>query len=212
MHGFRQFGTHPKDWRYQVYCNGDNEHYIDLACPFGKTNSTLEFCPPVALFAKSVAARYQPKRYASSPKLGSYVDDIFGGLTNEHSYDRAVDFREYLCLTGNSLSLAFNMKLHKTPLPARRQVILGCLYDSVHSQVCTAEKKRVKYTSRILETLPLTTVPLNDLQKLHGYLNFAAQVAPYGRPFLSPMTDAMKTVDETGMVRTTALMKVGLRI
>ena len=51
--GFHQFGTHPKDWRYQVYCNDPREHYIDFACPFGKTNSTLEFCPPVALFAKS---------------------------------------------------------------------------------------------------------------------------------------------------------------
>ena len=53
--GYRQFGTHPVDWRFQVYCNGPNEHYIDLACPFGKTNSSLEFCPPVRLFAESAA-------------------------------------------------------------------------------------------------------------------------------------------------------------
>ena len=46
--GFRQFGTHPHDWRFQGYCNGLDEHYIDIACPFGKTNSTLEFCPPVS--------------------------------------------------------------------------------------------------------------------------------------------------------------------
>ena len=55
--GFRQFGTHPADWRFQVYCNGPNEHYVDLACPFGKTNSTLEFCPPVKLFAILAAVR-----------------------------------------------------------------------------------------------------------------------------------------------------------
>ena len=64
-HGFRQFGAHPKDWRFQVYCNGIHEHYIDLACPFGKTNSTLEFCPPVALFAKSVTANYKPRDYGT---------------------------------------------------------------------------------------------------------------------------------------------------
>ena len=29
--GFRQFGTHPSDWRFQVYCNGAEEHYIDIA-------------------------------------------------------------------------------------------------------------------------------------------------------------------------------------
>ena len=78
--GFRQFGTHPRDWRYQVYCNGQNEHYIDLACPFGKTNSPLEFCAPVALFAKSAAVRYATARQCPAPKLGSYVDDIFGGF------------------------------------------------------------------------------------------------------------------------------------
>ena len=55
--GFRQFGTHPADWRFQVYCNGEDEHYIDIACPFGKTNSTLEFCPPVKLFAMSIPVR-----------------------------------------------------------------------------------------------------------------------------------------------------------
>ena len=56
--GYRQFGAHPADWRFQVYCNGPDEHYIDLACPFGKTNSSLEFCPPVRLFAESAAQRY----------------------------------------------------------------------------------------------------------------------------------------------------------
>ena len=56
--GYRQFGTHPVDWKFQVYCNGPNEHYIDLACPFGKTNSSLEFCPPVRLFAESAAVRF----------------------------------------------------------------------------------------------------------------------------------------------------------
>ena len=24
--GYRQFGTHPVDWRFQVYCNGPDEH------------------------------------------------------------------------------------------------------------------------------------------------------------------------------------------
>ena len=95
-----------------MYCTGYNEHYIDLACPFGKTNSTLEFCPPVALFAKSVAARYKPKKQGSVTKLGSYVDDIFGGLTNDHSYDRAMNFRKHLCQTGIRLTLEFNMQQH----------------------------------------------------------------------------------------------------
>ena len=91
--GFRQFGTHPKGSRFQVYCNGEEEHYIDLACPFGKTNSPLEFCAPVALFAKSAAVRYAEERSRARPQLGTYVDDFFGGFPNEKSRRRAMDFR-----------------------------------------------------------------------------------------------------------------------
>ena len=91
--GFRQFGTHPKDWIYQVYCNGPREHYIDLACPFGKTNSPMEFCPPVALFAKSAAVRYAERFGGSPPNIGSYVDDIIGGFPHCPSYRKACHFR-----------------------------------------------------------------------------------------------------------------------
>ena len=109
------------------------------------------------------------------------------------------------------MTLKFNMKLHKTPLPPKRQVILENLYYSIHRRVSTAGKKRSKYTAKILESLPLTSVPIKNLQKLHGYLNFAAQVAPWGRPFLAYLTGAMKTVDNAGMVLTADLMRRGLR-
>ena len=91
--GFPQFGTHPVDWRFQVYCNGQNEHYIDLACPYGKTNSPLEFCPPVSLFAESAAVRYG-EISRCTPSLGAYVDDIYGGFKFNPCYERALHFRE----------------------------------------------------------------------------------------------------------------------
>ena len=106
--GFRQFGTHPADWRFQVYCNGRNEHYIDIACPFGKTNSTLEFCPLVSLFAKSAAVIYAQTKNDKVPLLGTHVDDIFGGFPGDKSYSRAADFRSYLTSTGSALTLNFN--------------------------------------------------------------------------------------------------------
>ena len=211
-HGFRQFGTHPKDWRYQVYCNGPREHYIDLACPFGKTNSTLEFCPPVALFAKSVVARFKEHAPKAIPVLGSYVDDIFGGLEHEASYRKALAFRKYVCDTGTSLSLRFNMKVHKTPLPARRQVVLGCLYDSVDRHVRMAEKKRVKYIDSVRSHLKSSSTTLKALQKLHGYLNFAAEVAPFGRPFLANLTNAMSRAVDKDQIVVTEGMKRSLRI
>ena len=117
--GFRQFGTHPSDWRFQVYCNGLSEHYIDLACPFGKTNSTLEFCPPVKLFAISAAVRWKKSTRAVLPALSSYVDDIYGGIPGCNSFELSMDLRNYICTMGKQLTFVFNEKPHKTPLPAR---------------------------------------------------------------------------------------------
>ena len=210
--GFRQFGTHPKDWRFQVYCNGPSEHYIDLACPFGKTNSTLDFCPPVTLFAKSVVARFKEQRPDHSPILGSYVDDIFGGLMKDPSYGRALAFRKYIHDTGTALTLKFNMLVHKSPLPAKQQVVLGCLYDSSKRHVRTAEKKRVKYLQYIRLHLKSPKTTLQMIQKLHGYLNFAAEVAPFGRPFLACLTNAIRTADEDGNVVITDSIKQSLRV
>ena len=142
--GYRQFGTHPVDWKFQVYCNGPNEHYIDLACPFGKTNSSLEFCPPVQLFAKSAAARYGQLLSRWTPTLGTHVDDIFGGFKRCEKYTEAHRFREYLISVGANLTIIFNPKEKKTPLPARSQVILGRLFNSTSNRVPTVDKKRKK--------------------------------------------------------------------
>ena len=150
--GYRQFGAHPVDWRFQVYCNGPNEHYIDLACPFGKTNSALEFCPPVELFAKSLAVRHSRMFRIPAPILGTHVDDIFGGFKDCDCYQRASHFRMFLCRTGEYLTIRFNSKVEKTPMPDRIQVILGRRFDSSLARVNTAKKKVVKYRLRIADS------------------------------------------------------------
>ena len=195
-----------------MYCNGPDEHYIDLACPFGKTNSTLEFCPPVSLFAKSVVSRYVPRDTNFTPSSCTHVDDIFGGLQGDPSYEHALDFRRYICETGLSLTLLFNMEVHKTPLPATQQVILGCLYDSELRKIRIAEKKRVKYIQRIRDLLQSSTSTVSILQKVLGNLNYAAEVAPFGRPFLAHLTNAISGADREGSVHVTEIMKLALRI
>ena len=127
--GFRQFGTHPVDWRFQIYCNGPNEHYIDIACPFGRTNSPLEFCPCVELFTKSITIRYD-EEFLSRPSLGSYGDDIFGGFQHDTRYDTALQLRNYICSQGKRLTLKFNMDVLKTPLPASKLIEMCTSWDS----------------------------------------------------------------------------------
>ena len=150
------------DWRFQVYCNGQDEHYIDLACPFGKTNSSLEFCPPVALFARSAALRYSQQFGAERPTLGTHVDDIFGGFKLERNVSRACHFRRWLCDTGRRLTVKFNMKITKTPMPARKQVILGRLWNSMNNRVQTASTKVIKYRRKIASMVQEDDLPRKD--------------------------------------------------
>ena len=70
--------------------------------------------------------RYSQKERCTPPRVGTYVDDVFGGFPNCPSYTKAAEFREYLINKGKDLTVVFNMKTEKTPLPAQQQVILGC--------------------------------------------------------------------------------------
>ena len=58
--------------------------------------------------------------------------------------------------------------------------------------VKTAEKKVYKYTTRIDILLSKVLVTRKDLEKIHGYLNYAAVIEPFGRPFLSTLTNAIQ--------------------
>ena len=199
------------DWRFQVYCNGLDEHYIDLACPLGKTNSCLEFCPMVALFAKSVASKYTVL-FNSTPSLGTHVDDIFGGFKGCNDYVKACHFRDFLCYVGTALTINFNPKPEKTPMPATIQVILGRRYDSSSKRVNTSEKKVRKYRLRIASALVMNEISRKDVERLHGVLNYVAEVEPFGRPFLSQLTVVISGVKEGDMVRLPVLAKLGLKI
>ena len=166
------------DWRFQVYCNGLEEHYIDLACPFGKTNSSVEFCPPVALFARSAAVRYSQQFGVDRLTLGTHVDDIFGGFKRERTFSRACHFRWWLCDTGRRLTVKFNMKITKTPMPARKQVILGRLWNSVNNRVKSASTKIVKYREKIASMVQEDVTSREKIESLHGCLQYVADVEP----------------------------------
>ena len=195
-----------------MYCNGPNEHYIDLACPFGKTNSALEFCPPVLLFAKSVAVRYGQIYQTPKPDFGAYVDDIYGGFKRCSSYDKSLHLRSFLCQVGRRLSVNFNLEVTKTPLPARVQVILGKCFDSVIGRISTAAVKVVKYRLRIAAMLATRLTTRNAVEKLHGCLNYVAEVEPFGRPFLADLMTVISGTSDGEPVRLSAVARMGLQI
>ena len=50
------------------------------------------------------------------------------------------------------------------------------------------------------------------MQKLHGYLNYAAGVSPFGRPFLAALTTAIIGEDKSNPIRVTKQMRLALGI
>ena len=102
--------------------------------------------------------------------------------------------------------------MKKPPLPARRQIILGCLYDSIARRIKTAEKKRAKYMQRIVQVLLREKATPQEIQRLHGNLNYASVVAPFGRPFLPALLDLIKHKRPTTMVNIRRSTRLSLHI
>ena len=144
--------------------------------------------------------------------LGTHVDDIFGGFKDCQNYHRATHFREFLCDTGTALTIYFNKRIEKTPLPARCQIILGRKYDSRLARICTAEKKVFKYRLRIAAVLAVDVISIKSLEKLHGCLNYVAEVEPFGRPFLAHLTTAISDAGDKEVTKLSELAKIGLKI
>ena len=69
--GYRQLAVHPSEWRTQVYTLGPFEHYIDIAMPFGKANSSKLFCRWASLWFESCVTRFN-QRHRVIAALGSY--------------------------------------------------------------------------------------------------------------------------------------------
>ena len=97
--GSRHFGTHPRD---QVYCNGPLEHYIYMACPFGKTNSILDFSTPVTWIAMPFVTIFKEQMPDQNPISGSYVDDFLGGLKKD-PHEKALVFGNIFMTTEHYL-------------------------------------------------------------------------------------------------------------
>ena len=160
----------------------------------------------------SIPVRWEELNGGTRARLSSYVDDVYGGIPGCTDYEVAVKLREFICEMGKRLTFVFNEKPHKTPLPAKQQVILGCLYDSVAKRMMSSAEKVFKYVTRIDAILASETVQVLDLMSLHGNLCFAANVAPFGKPFLAAISCLMAGRHRYDTVRLNDMSKMGLRI
>ena len=177
--GYRQLPVHPSEWGTQVYSLGPSEHYIDLAMPFGKANSSKIFCRWASLWFNSCIANFN-KKFNVQAVLDSYVDDAFGG---DISYATAYSLIQYITWAGRVHGTLVNVA--KSEGPAISMVILGLLYRS-DLKICSLDPKKVlKYSERIKTLIKQSWVTSKDLERMVGRLEFAAWVEPFGRPLLT---------------------------
>ena len=204
--GYRQLAVHPSEWRTQVYTLGPKEHYVDIAMPFGKSNSSKLFCRWTTLWFKSCIARFNQKNH-STAVLGSYVDDAFGGATTRKLAAKLITF-----ITTMGAKLGTIVNAAKTEGPAKSMVILGFNYNS-QSKVCNLDPAKVtKYSDRLRKILNRGKVTSKELERIVGNLQFAAWVEPFGRPLLSFIAKEIVPEMPRMEVTVTAMVRIAMRV
>ena len=204
--GYRQLAVHPSEWRTQVYALGPEKHYIDIAMPFGKSNSSKLFCRWASLWFESCVARFN-RIHSATAVLGSYVDDAFGGADTRKTAKKLI---EYITDTGSNLLTLVNTA--KTEGPSPSLVILGLHYCS-RSKVCRLDPAKVtKYAVRISELLAAGLASSKDLERIVGNLQFASWVEPFGRPLLSFIAMNITPDDPGRVVSLSPMIRVAMRV
>ena len=73
-------------------------------------------------------------------------------------------------------------------------------------------KKLKKYVARIDKILRRGTVTAQEIMSIHGNLVFAANVAPFGGPFLAPLSSLVAGKKKWEALTLSALARLSLRI
>ena len=184
--GYRQLPVHPTDWHTQVYSLAKNEYYIDIAMPFGKANSARVFCTWTSAWCKSFKFHFQ-KHFAFPIALAVYMDDFFGGPIRTGSLKEdlknAQTLFTVLIIIGAVTSTFMNLK--KCEEPARSKEILGMIFNSKVKACFLAATKTDKYSAKLSEVRKRGVASSKELQKIVGYLVYAAWIMPFGRPLIS---------------------------
>ena len=72
--------------------------------------------------------------------------------------------------------------------------------------------KVFKYRFRIAAVLAVDVISIKSLEKLHGCLNYVAEVEPFGRTFLAHLTTAISGVGDKEVTKLSELAKIRLKI
>ena len=115
------------------------------------------------------------------------MEEFFGGPIRTKSlkedFKRAHTLFTVLIIIGAVTSTVMN--LQKCEEPARSKDILGMNFNSEEKACFLSQEKIIKYTKTLTEVRNRGIASSKVLQKIVGYLVYAAWVMPFGRPFIS---------------------------
>jgi hypothetical protein len=159
--------------------------YFDTFLPFGLRTSPYLF----DLFSSTL--QWMLHHHFGWDSLLHYLDDFFnviaGHLPDAHEQAQlfGLQFND-LCL-----ELGFEV-LHKNKTSMTTD-FLGLDIDTVHIEARLPPDKRLKALDLVCTFLKCKWLSQTELQSIVGFLTFAAQVVPLGRPFLRCLYNALTT-------------------
>ena len=99
-----------------------------------------------------------------------YLDDFIGGHASLE-----VAYRQFNGLVNSFSDLQIPTQADKCEEPARRQKVLGTIFDTVKRQIALPADKAAAYTTAIRKVLRQPRVTKRELHSLAGKLRFAAR-------------------------------------
>ena len=131
------------------------------------------------------------------------MDDFFGGPIRtgslEEDFNRAHTLFTVLIIIGAVTSTFMN--LEKCEEPARSKDILGMIFNSKEKACFLAATKIDKYSAKLLEVRKRGVASSKDLQKIVGYLVYAAWIMPFGRPLISHISHLIEVKNINRKIR-----------
>ena len=112
------------------------------------------------------------------------MDDIFGGASTK---EQARELKNQIIKTGLLTTAVAN--LEKCHGPSQLLTILGTLFDAQKQRVSLPSKKQKKYCRAIRKILNNGQATSKEVEQLVGYLVWASYTEPFGRPFISAISD-----------------------
>ena len=176
-HAFKCLPLAPSQWHLTGLCF-KGAYFIQTQTPFGASASCLHF-EKVAMLLKWIIQNELPWAH-----IMNYLDDFW--LTQKTETKIWQLAQEFIWIIEQEIG--FPICHNKTLRPAMKLNFVGLTADLINLCILLPDDKKTKALSMISKILAAhrkgAFMPVKDLEKCTGMLNYACQAIPIGHPWL----------------------------